>query len=248
MDRLRLTLLAALMLLLAPAWIYAQATDGNVVGLVTDASGAAVPGATIELQNDATGIKTTAKTDTLGAYRFNNIPTGVYTLRATAGGFTAAQLQKLVIELNKTTTANLSLQVGQVSTTVEVLEAPATIDTTTAQIQATFQSRQAVDVPIASLPLGPINLALLSAGVASSGGLGLGEGPAIGGQRPRNNSFTIEGVDNNRKDVTGSNVRIPNEATSEVTILQNSYSAEFGHSGGGVFNTIIKSGTNQVHG
>ncbi|MDX2151273.1 MAG: carboxypeptidase regulatory-like domain-containing protein [Bryobacteraceae bacterium] len=247
MDRIRLILLAAL-LLLAPTGMFAQATDGNVVGVVSDASGAAVPGATIELQNDATGVKFAAKTDTLGAYRFNNVPAGVYTLKASASGFTAAQLQRLSIELNKTTTANLSLQVGQVSTTVEVLEAPATIDTTTAQITTTFQSRQAVDVPIASLPLGPINLSLLSAGVASSGGLGLGEGPAIGGQRPRNNSFTIEGVDNNRKDVTGSNVRIPNEATAEVTILQNSYSAEFGHSGGGVFNTIIKSGTNEIHG
>ena len=58
----------------------------------------------------------------------------------------------------------------------------------------------------------------------------------------------MEGVDNNRRDVTGSNVRIPNEATSEVTALQNQFSAEFGHSGGGVFNTVLRSGTNSIHG
>lgn len=92
------------------------------------------------------------------------------------------------------------------------------------------------------------NFALLSAGVASSGGVGLVEGPSVGGQRPRQNSFMIEGVDNNRKDVTGANLRVPNEAVGEFSMLQNQFTAEFGHSTGGQFSTTIKSGTNSVHG
>ncbi len=88
----------------------------------------------------------------------------------------------------------------------------------------------------------------MSAGVASSGGVGLGEGPSVGGQRPRNNSFTIEGVDNNRKDVTGANIRVPNEAIAEFSVLQNQFNAEFGHSTGGQFNAVLRSGTNQIHG
>jgi hypothetical protein len=89
---------------------------------------------------------------------------------------------------------------------------------------------------------------LLSAGVSSSGGLGYGTGPSVGGQRPTNNSFNIDGVDNNRKDVTGPVVFVSNEAVSEFSVLQNQFAPEFGHSSGGQFNTIIKSGGNVVHG
>ena len=91
-------------------------------------------------------------------------------------------------------------------------------------------------------------MSLLSAGVATSGGLGAGTGPSIGGQRPRNNNFEVEGVDNNSKTVTGPQVFIPNDAVQEFTLLQNQFQAEYGHSSGGQFNTIVKSGTNQFHG
>ncbi len=93
-----------------------------------------------------------------------------------------------------------------------------------------------------------MNLSLLDAGVASSGGVGAGSGPSVGGQRPRNNNFTIEGVDNNSLSVTGPLITIPNDAVDSFTVLQNQYSAEFGHSSGGQFNQTIKSGTNQFHG
>jgi hypothetical protein len=95
---------------------------------------------------------------------------------------------------------------------------------------------------------GVLNLSLLDAGVASSGGVGAGSGPAIGGQRPRNNNFMIEGVDNNALSTTGPLIVIPNDAVDSFTVLQNQYSAEFGHSSGGQFNQTIKSGTNQFHG
>ena len=89
---------------------------------------------------------------------------------------------------------------------------------------------------------------LLGAGVASAGGVGVGTGPSVGGQRPRNNNFMIDGVDNNRKDVTGPVLAIPNDAVAEFTVLQNQFSAEFGHSSGGQFNTVLRGGTNEIHG
>jgi hypothetical protein len=150
--------------------------------------------------------------------------------------------------LNKTATVNISLQVGAVSQTVDVREAAAAIDTTTAQVQSSFTALQAQDLPAASVGSGVLNLSLLSAGVASSGALGYGTGPSVGGQRPTNNSFNIDGVDNNRKDVTGPVVYVSNESVSEFSLLQNQFSPEFGHSSGGQFNTVIKSGTNAVHG
>ena len=95
---------------------------------------------------------------------------------------------------------------------------------------------------------GVLNLSLLAGGVATSGGVGVGSGPSVGGQRPRNNNFTIEGVDNNNKGVTGPLVTVPNDAVAEFSLLQNQFSPEFGHSSGGQFNTVVKSGTNSYHG
>jgi hypothetical protein len=235
-------------LLVIPSEAFGQAADGNIVGTVLDASGAAIPNAAIELENTATGVKYTTNTDVNGLYRFNNVPVGVYSMTASAGGFNRSRLEQVNVELNRTATANFNLQVGGVAESITVTEAAALIDTTTAQVQSTYTSKQTIELPMAGLQLGAHNLSLLSAGVASSGGYGTGEGPSVGGQRPRNNSFNIEGVDNNRKDVTGSNVEVPNEAVAEFTLLQNQFSAEFGHSGGGIFNTIIRSGSNEIHG
>jgi hypothetical protein len=233
---------------LGSALAIAQVTDGNITGTVLDASGAVVPTASVEAENVGTGLKRAARTDSLGTYRINNVPVGTYRITAKAEGFAATTLENVVVNLNRTTTANLTMQLGRVATEVEVTEATALLDTTTATIGSTFQSNQAIDLPTANVALGVYNFALLSAGVASSGGVGLGEGPSVGGQRPRQNSFMIEGVDNNRKDVTGANLRVPNEAVGEFSMLQNQFTAEFGHSTGGQFSTTIKSGTNNVHG
>lgn len=244
------TAVVALLALSLPA--FCQATDGNLVGTVTDPTGATVPGASVSIQNVATGLTLDTKTSSAGLYRFNNVLVGTYNMSVNASGFAMYSLHDVAIELSKTATANVSLQLGQVATTVEVSEAPAVIDTTTAQVQTTFESNQIVDLPIienSGLGLfGALNLSLLSAGVASNGGVGQGTGPSIGGQRPMNNNFMIEGVDNNNKAVTGPLVYVPTEATAEFTLGQNQFSPEFGHSSGGQFNTIIKSGTNDLHG
>jgi hypothetical protein len=227
---------------------FGQASDGNLVGTISDATGAAVPNASVTLKNRATGIQTAAKTAGTGEYRFNNVPVGQYDLSATAAGFATAQLGNLNIELNKTSTVNMTLQLSTVNATVEVTEASAAIDTTTAQVGATFERTAAIDIPSSSLPLGVLNLALLEAGVANPGGIGLGDGPSVGGQRPRNNSFNIEGVNDDRRDVTGHNIAVPNEAVAQFSMLQNQFSAEFGDSTGGQFNTVVKSGSNNIHG
>ena len=160
-------------------------------------------------------------------------------------------MKNVDIQLSKTSTANITLQVGSVSTSVDVSDIGAVIDTTTSQLQSNFDSRQIVNLPIienANGLFGALNLSLLSAGVSSNGGVGQGTGPSVGGQRPMNNNFMIEGVDNNNKTVTGPLVYVPTEATAEFTLLQNQVGAEFGHSSGGQFNTVIKSGTNEMHG
>src|SRR5229473_3572961 len=152
-------LLAAVLLSVPTA--FSQATDGNVVGSVVDASGAAIPNTTVTITNLATGVKSTATTSANGEYRFNNVPVGRYNLTANAAGFTVASLSNLQVELSKTLTANVTMQVGAVTTTLEVTEAPVTIDTTTAQVSTTVSERQALELPTSSLANGVLNLSLL---------------------------------------------------------------------------------------
>lgn len=229
----------------------AQLTSGNIVGTVYDPSGAAVPGIEVHAQNTGTGSINTTRTTSGGDYRFENLPVGTYTINVDAPGFTKAEVGNVVVQLNETVTTNVRLAVGTSSTTVQVTEAAAPIDTTTAQLQTTYDTRQLADLPSASggqLASGVINLSLLNAGVTSGGGSGYGTGPSVGGQRPTNNNFTIEGIDNNALSVTGPLVQVPNDAVAEFSVLQNQFSPDFGHSSGGQFNQVVKSGTNEFHG
>ncbi len=245
-----LVVLATAVLLVSsgPSTLYAQAVSGELVGTVYDTTGAAVPNASVTAKNTGTSVQTTTVTSSAGQYRLRNLATGTYDVTVTAPGFSAAQVKALNVNLNVTATANVTLQVGESKTIVEVSGAAVTIDTTTAQVQTTFNARDLADLPTTSSGSGVLNLALYSSGVSSSGAVGVGTGPSVGGQRPRNNNFTIEGIDNNSKSVTGPLAAIPNDAVEEFSILQNQFSAQYGASSGGQFNQILKSGTNTFHG
>ena len=226
----------------------AQLTSGDLSGIVTDSSGAAIANAAVAVTNQGTNVRSSQNTTGSGAYHFANLPIGEYSLTVTATGFGPAQVKDVAVDLNKQSTRNFTLQVGATSTTLEVTEAPATIDTSTAQITGNFDSRQAAELPSASTGSGVINLSLLQGGVATSGSTGSGTGPSVGGTRPFYNNFTIEGIDTNNRSVTGPVVTVPNDAVGEFTLISNQFAPEFGHSSGGQFNTVIKSGTNAYHG
>jgi hypothetical protein len=236
------------LLVLCSPGLFGQAISGDVTGTVLDRTGAVIPNANVTAQNQDTGITTMSVTNTNGVYRFNNLPVGMYTISASAKGFNKATLKNLKVDLSNVITANLSLDVGGTSMTVEVSAAGAAIDTTTAQVQTTFEARQTLDLPTASTGAGIWNLSLLGAGVASQGGVGQGTGPAIAGQRPEDNTFLLDGVSNVNHYSTGPLIVVPNEAVAEMSLLQNQFSPEFGGGSGGVFNAVVKSGTNQIHG
>ena len=157
-------------------------------------------------------------------------------------------MKDVTVVVSKIETVNVTLQVGPVSSSVDVIEAAASIDTTTATIGSTFDTRDSRDLPVSGIGLGALNLSLLTAGVASNGGLQMGTGPSVGGMRTRSNNFTVDGADNNNRANTGALVTVPNDATLELTLLQNQFGAEFGHGSGGQFNLIVRAGTNDVHG
>jgi outer membrane receptor protein involved in Fe transport len=245
---LLVVLVATIFVFGVPAIVNAQTVSGELTGTVYDSTGASVPGATVVATNTETGVQANTVTSGTGQYRLRNLAAGKYDLRATSPGFSMAEMKALEVNLNVTATANITLQIGESKTIVEVSGSAATIDTTTAQVQTIFNAKDLADLPTSSTGSGVLNLALYSSGVSSSGAVGVGTGPSVGGQRPRNNNFTIEGIDNNSKSVTGPLASIPNDAVAEFSILQNQFSAQYGASSGGQFNQILKSGTNEFHG
>ncbi len=251
--------LAVAMAMVFPVLISGQAVSGDLVGSVADATGSMVPKATVNAENDATGVKHTSTTDGEGGYRFTNLAVGSYTVTVTATGFASSVLKNVQVQLNNTVTQNFTLAVGTTGTTVEVVEGVVPLDTTTAQVQNTYDTRQLEEMPTAGFSrsagiqanvqsAGIWNVSLFSAGIASNGGVGQGTGPTISGQRPENNSFYVDGVANINHYSTGPLAVISNDAVAELSILQNHFSAEFGGASGGVFNAVVKSGTNQIHG
>src|ERR1700733_1168171 len=231
---------------------FAQTTSGDLVGTIKDPSGAFISNATVTVTNEETGVAVSVKAGSSGEFRASNLLPGKYDLVVGSSGFQPYTLRGLVVELNKTSTTNVTLTIGA-STTVEVAaEAGAVLDTTSTNLTQSFDNVELTDLPSTSAGgstgFGVLNASLLSPGVASSGGIGIGVGPSIGGQRPRNNNFTIEGIDNNNKAVTGPLVYIPNDGVQGFTIITNQFSPEFGHSSGGQFNTNVVSGTNHYHG
>jgi len=229
--------------------VSAQLISGNLVGTVLDKTGAVVPGATVEAVNTQTGVKYETKANDAGEYRFNNMAVGTYNVSASATNLATTTINGYAVELNMTKSLSITLEIKGAVTTVEVSGVAETLDTASSTLATTFDPKMNADLPSTTLGAsGILNLSLLSSGVASSGAIGAGSGPSIGGQRPRNNNFTVEGIDNNSKSVTGPLVPVPNDSISDFTVLQNQYSPEFGHSSGGQFNFVLKGGTNSFHG
>jgi hypothetical protein len=231
---------------------FAQTTSGDLVGTVRDPSGAIIPNAAVTVTNEATGVAVSVKAGDNGEFRAGNLLPGKYDLAVSSAGFQPYSLHAITVDLNKTSTANVTLSVGTTATVEVTAEAGVALDTTSTNLTQAFSNTELSVLPSTSsggsTGFGVLNASLLSPGVASAGGIGIGIGPSIGGQRPRNNNFTIEGIDNNNKAVTGPLIYIPNDSVESFTLITNQFSPEFGHSSGGQFNTVVVSGSNRFHG
>jgi hypothetical protein len=245
----RISLAAVLSLLLfATGFSFAQTTSGDLIGTVKDSTGAAIAHATVIALNLDTKISYTGTANASGDVHIGNLPAGNYDVTASAPGFSNYLLKGVRIDLNKASTVPLTLSVSSTQSVEVSAVAPVVLDTTTANLTQTFQTEELGILPSATTGLGVLNVSLLSPGVASSGAVGIGVGPSVGGQRPRNNNYTIEGIDENSKGVTGPMLFVPNDAVGEFSLITNQFSPEFGHSSGGQFNTDIVNGTNKFHG
>ena len=236
-------------LLLTAAVAGAQTSNGTIIGTVYDSSGSVITGANVTATSIQTGAVRTTTTNSQGNYRIESILPGTYNVSASSTGFETAIHKNLVVPGTSIITANISLNVGKTSSVVEVSADNAQLNTDNAQLAGTISSLEISNLPINSLS--PYELALTLPGVmpATQGGMSNGVNFEVGGSRPRANNFLIEGQDNNDTGIGGQGLQPENlEAVAEVKILQDNYTAEFGHGGGSVSNTIFKSGSNQLHG
>jgi hypothetical protein len=225
-----------------------QTTGGTLRGTVKDVTGAVVPDAVVTATNEATGAKFNTVTSSAGLYSFPNLLVGSYSVSAEHTGFKKFVRKNVLISANRTTDAEATLEVGAVTTTIEVVGGADLVSLTTSQLGSTLEERAVQDLPNSVLGGSPLNLAILLPNTTTQAGGVLGEGGSIGGNRPRNNNFTIDGVDNNDVSLTGSLQPVIQDAVAEFNLISNQFSAEYGHSTAGQFNIITKSGTNAYHG
>ena len=247
------------MLVLASLQVcYGQDVSG-MAGLVTDSSGAAIPGAVITLKNGATGSQFTAKSNGSGEYRFSEIPPGQgYEAIFTAPGFVPIDVKNIYLTVATIRTQNASLSPGAQSQVVEVTagNTEVTIDTTTASIGNTFDVQQLNSLPVQQRN-DPTALFTLQPGVTDTG--------AVLGARVDQNNITVDGLDTNdfatgnaTQNNTGGGVHTgfdgsivghaPIDSVEEFHGTVGGLQASSGPSSGGQFQLVTKSGTNQFHG
>jgi hypothetical protein len=227
----------------------AQTIDGTLRGTVTDPSGAVVSGAKVTATNTGTGISKETTTSSSGTFNIPNLLVGTYTVTVEGAGFKKYAREQVQVRSNQVVEVDAKLAVGSEGTTVEVT-AGAEVIQTDSQLVNTFDANQIVSLPF-SAPAGAngvLNLAVLAPGTTTQTGGVLGQGGSIGGARPRMNNFTVDGLDDNRVDITGPQSNVIQDAVAEFTLITNQFSAEQGHSAGGQFNIVTKSGTNSWHG
>ncbi len=234
----------------------AQFDSATVLGMIRDASGAALPNVTITLKNNATGIVATTQTDGNGAYQFSNIKIGEYRLSAEVQGFTTAVTEKIVVTVNARQRVDLTMQPGALTETVTITDAAQLLETDSSVRGQVVQREQIVKLPLNGRSYA--NLVLLAPGVRESSqnsATGGGREAAfnVNGLRNTFNNFLLDGVDNNAYGTSNQGfssqvVQVSPDAVAEFKVQTNTYSAEFGRSGGAVINAAYRSGTNQLHG
>jgi hypothetical protein len=227
---------------------FAQYQNGTLRGVVLDQSGAVVPNAKVTATNENTGVEAGTTTTSAGVYTFPALLVGPYKLRVEVPGFKAYVRPGIQVLAAQVTDVTANLELGSVATEVVVESGANIVQTESSQISGTFEGRTLSEVPlVAGANLSVLNLAPYLPNTTTPAGGTSGNGGSVGGLRGRENSFTIDGVDNLDPTTTVSSQQVIPDAVQEFTLNQNVYSAEYGRGAGGQFNVITKSGTNTLH-
>src|SRR5580765_47340 len=245
--------LAFLMLGVVPS--YAQVDTGSILGTVSDSSGARVAGATVTLTNEGTNAAVSTTTADDGSYKFTPVRIGSYKVVVTIQGFQTTTTHGITVNVGENLVVDFSLKPGSVTETVEVTSSAPILQSQDASVGQVIDSKSVNDLPLNGRNF--TFLAQLSAGVntpqADTRGNAATGAFAANGNRPAQNNYLLDGIDNNSDTVdflNGTNFVVlpPVDAIQEFKVQTTNFSAEYGRSGAAVLNATIKSGTNEFHG
>ena len=222
---------------------------GRLDGTVYDKTGAAIPSATATVRNEATGVSFTQTSDDNGRFSFLNLEPGPYELTVEKKGFSVAKLQGLTVTVGTTTNVHPQLRVGSFEETITVTAETPLVDTSQSALSAVVNQRD-----INNLPLNGRNFTdfvLLTPGVTTDGDFGM---ISFNGLAGNYNNYTVDGANDNNAFFeqqigrTSIPFQFSEDVIQEFQVISNGFNAEFGQAGGGVVNTVTKSGTNSMHG
>lgn len=251
----RLWLLAVAFGLAFPvqAWAQAQATTGQIAGVVVDQTGAAIANATVTAENVRTGFKQTTTSKSNGEYVLVQLPVGDYNVTAEASNFTATTVENVTVIVGRTFNLNLTLGVGAMTgEVIEVTASGVSIQTTRSEADAIQNSTAIQNLPINGRRFQDFVTLSPNAQVEPRR-----QQISLSGQRGiYGANVNVDGMDYNQPFFGGirggersnSAFTIPQESIREFQVVSAGYSAEFGRSTGGTVNAVTKSGTNEFHG
>jgi hypothetical protein len=235
--------------LLSGAVAWGQST-AVISGAVEDTTRARVPNASVRVVQQQTDENFAAVSDEQGRFSFPRLPVGNYKVTVTKPGFRRFESESIRLDADQTRQANVVLQLGETSDSVQVSGAIALVETIGGGLRETVDEKRISELPLNGR--NPLDLQLLVPGsvpsVAANTNLGENNAISINGARGISNNYLVDGGDNNDPQLNTPAI-VPNpDSLEEFSVLTNNYSAEYGRSGGAVINAITKSGTNQFHG
>ncbi|MBZ5661000.1 MAG: TonB-dependent receptor [Acidobacteriia bacterium] len=236
---------------------YAQVSGASLSGTVKDSSGAVILNAQVSVTDVATGVIRNVTTDSSGLYSAPNLLPGNYEVSVTAPGFSTQMRKGITLTVGAQQALDITMQVGQVSQTVEVTEEAPTVELTSSTLSGEVNATTVRELPLNGrswTDLANLQPGVVTAESHASGdpNRGFGAQISISGGRPQQNNYRLDGVSINDYanggpgSVLGGNLGV--DAIQEFSVLTSTYSAEYGKTSGGVINAITRSGTNQIHG
>ena len=236
----------------------AQVLYGSLTGLVTDASGAIVPGATVQALNTGTGVARQATTNEQGLYLFSDLQPGVYSITISAKSFAKVVNEGVTILANKAVRVDATLQIGQITESVQVSVSAIVLQTERADVNTQVDQLQLNNLPLTSssgrnfqalYKIVP-GFGMVTEGISSDGGNPQRSMTGnVNGASMQANSTRIDGSSNAYIWLPfNSAYTPPTESIESVTIVTNSYDAEQGNTNGAAVSVVTKSGSNQFHG
>jgi len=230
-----------------------QAVSATLLGMVTDASGGVVPGATVSVTEVNTGQTRSTTTTVAGVYSVPYLSPGRYRVEISAPGFKTFVREPVEVTVASSVRVDAVLEVGSIAETVKVTAESPLLQTDRAEVAQTFSTETVRELPLAERT--PQALVALVAGVGPpSTNIRSLEGPQgttsfrVHGQPVSSNNTQVDGVDSNDPIVNQTIYIPPPESVQEVYVTTSNYNAEFGRAGGAVVNIVTRGGTNEIHG